>query len=117
MAPPPVSKNAPRPSVPVRSSPVNSEPTPTASRPKPTGPVDGFESGPGRAPPQRIELPVSDAELSELRKQGRGELADTVRDAQKTYAGLIARGAKLNVTTSAGNNGHPVITVVPPALA
>jgi hypothetical protein len=121
----PVTKNPPPPPPP-RTTPVKTPPPPptppstTTAKPKPTGPVDQFENGPS-GPPPRVEIskdkPVSDADIAELRKQGRGELADAVRDAQKTYADLIAKGAKLSVTNSTGNNGHPVITVVPPALA
>ena len=44
------------------------------------------------------------------------ELAGIQAQAEKTYASLIAKGAKIVVTRSAGNNGKPVVTVIPPAL-
>lgn len=43
--------------------------------------------------------------------------ARTLAEAKSSFASLVALGAKLSVTTSAGNGGRPVLTIVPPSLA
>lgn len=45
------------------------------------------------------------------------EVAALQAAAEKTYAGLIRQGARIVVSRSDGNNGKPIITVIPPALA
>ncbi|HYV46492.1 MAG TPA: hypothetical protein VFA20_16620 [Myxococcaceae bacterium] len=96
--------------------------TPPASAPLVTKPVrDTFEA----APPSKSSAPryeitqghtLSKADLAQVSKTN-PELARSISEAQQTYAPLLAKGAKLVATTSAGNGGKPVLTIVPPSLA
>jgi hypothetical protein len=45
------------------------------------------------------------------------ELAQALATARRSYAGLLAQGAKLSVIASPGNGGKPVVVLIPPALA
>lgn len=45
------------------------------------------------------------------------ELAGMQAAAERTYASLIRQGARIVVSRSEGNNGKPIVTVIPPALA
>lgn len=87
--------------------------------PATTTPVrgDGFDL----ASQSRFELgrgsTLSAADLDTLKRAGKTELAAVIANAQQSYASLLAQGAKLVVTTSAGNGGKPVVAIVPPALA
>jgi len=77
---------------------------------------DKFEA-PKSTPPS-VELTkgktLSKAELAAL---GNKDLAETVAGVQQNYKKLLDAGAKIVISTSAGNNGKPIVTVVPPALA
>ena len=55
------------------------------------------------------------AGLAELKKTN-PSLASTVDKAQKAYGDLLAKGARIVVTTPAGNGGAPVVTLVPPGF-
>ncbi len=76
---------------------------------------DTFEGG--KTPPPAIELTkgktLSKAELGAIKDK---DLAETVAGVQQNYKKLLDAGAKIVITTSAGNNGRPIVTVVPPAL-
>jgi hypothetical protein len=78
---------------------------------------DSFDSGPG---PARYEISadhkLSPAELADIRKKDPA-LAQAIQQAQVSYSSLLAQGAKIVATTSAGNGGKPVLAIVPPALA
>lgn len=94
-------------------------PSPAPAPAAPTAPSsgDGFDV----ASASRFELSqgklLSAADLAALRRAGKGELASVIDQAQRSYRGLVDQGARLVVTTSAGNGGKPVIAIVPPALA
>lgn len=97
----------------------SSGPTPAPAPAAPAAPVsgDGFDL----ASATRFEVSqgklLSAADLAALKRAGKGELASVIAQAQQSYRGLLDQGAKLVVTTSAGNGGKPVIAIVPPALA
>lgn len=93
MPPPPPIRKSPQPQ-PVRTPPPPPQPQPKQVPPPSVGSKDLFEA------------PKADRELARIKT-----------DAEKTYASLIKQGARIEVTRSAGNNGKPVITVIPPALA
>ncbi|MBL8956708.1 MAG: hypothetical protein JNK82_38395 [Myxococcaceae bacterium] len=78
---------------------------------------DTFQGGSGGPVELTSGKTVSKAELEALRKAGKVDLAETLEGVQKNYKKLLDAGAKIVVTTSAGNNGRPIVTVVPPALA
>ncbi len=114
MAPPKVGSGSPV-VVPPVTTPVN-DPAPRADATAGTAKVqDTFEAAGG---PPRFEITkghtLSEADLQKIPDK---DVRQAVRDAQKSYASLLDKGAKLVVTTSAGNGGKPVIAVVPPALA
>lgn len=71
-------------------------------------------------PPPRYEITqgrkLSPAELAQIARTN-PELSRSIGEAQQTYASHLAKGAKLIATTSAGNGGKPVLTIVPPSLA
>lgn len=96
-----------------RRQPPPEQPPP----PKPVEEVEDKFEAPKNAPPS-VELTkgktLSKAELAAL---GNKDLADTVAGVQQNYQKLLDAGAKILITTSAGNNGRPIVTVVPPALA
>jgi hypothetical protein len=82
---------------------------------------DTFEAAPTKSlGPPRYEISqghtLSKAELSQISKTN-PELARSIGEAQTSYSSLLAKGAKLIATTSAGNGGKPVLTVVPPSIA
>ncbi|HEY8210081.1 MAG TPA: hypothetical protein VIG99_21495 [Myxococcaceae bacterium] len=82
---------------------------------------DTFEAAPAKTPgPPRYEISqghtLSKAELAQISKSN-PELARSIGEAQTSYSSLLAKGAKLIATTSTGNGGKPVLTVVPPSLA
>lgn len=89
------------------------------SRPAAAAPVrDTFEPAKGASPRYEItrDRTLSKAELAQVARTS-PELARSIGEAQTSYAGLLAQGAKLIATTSAGNGGKPVLTIVPPSLA
>jgi hypothetical protein len=70
------------------------------------------------APPRTIDVgSISKDELAKL-KQTSPALARTVEQAKSTYAEFLSRTppAQITVTTSAGNGGLPVLTLVPPGF-
>lgn len=106
--------DGPGPVPPVTSPPERPE---TPAAPAAATPVaaatDAFDSG-------RIVLAkghlLAPAQLALLAKTS-PELARSVREAEVTYARLVDQGARLVVTTSAGNGGLPVLAIIPPSLA
>lgn len=70
------------------------------------------------APPRTIDVgSITRAELEKL-KQTSPALGRTVEQAKTTYADFLSRTppARLSVTTSLGNGGAPVLTLVPPGF-
>lgn len=65
--------------------------------------------------PNRV-FDVANVQPSELERLRRSQphLADTIARAKEAYGGL--QGARVLVTTSAGNGGMPVVTIVPPGF-
>jgi len=113
--PPP--RVGPRPSIPAQPRDVR-EP-PAGSQPAHVGaPVasDGFDA----ASATRFELTkdrkLSPAEIAALKRRDPA-LGLAVENAQKSFKAMLDQGAKISVTTSAGNGGKPVVTIIPPALA
>lgn len=105
---------------PVVTRPVADPPPPEVKTdaPQATAKVqDSFDSSNG---PVRVEISkdhkISDAQLKEIAKKD-PDLARSIKEAQVSYSGLLDKGAKIVATTSAGNGGKPVLTVVPPSLA
>lgn len=88
-------------------APISSTP---GVRPQPTtssgGPTRGFDVA-----------TLSPQDLAQL-KASQPALARTLEQAKTTYADVLSRTppARLVVTTSAGNGGAPVLTVVPPGF-
>jgi len=85
----------------------------------------------GRAPappPPQIKASydvgsTTPAEIAQLRRVAArtgndklSQLANTIENAKAGYGDLLAKGARIAVTTSAGNGGHPVMTVVGPGF-
>ncbi len=58
----------------------------------------------------------SAAELAQLTRKDKA-LGEAVANAQTAFKDLVAQGARISVTTSKGNGGKPVVTIIPPALA
>ena len=88
-------------------------PNAIGSRPV-TGPVTSTPA----APPRTVDVgSISKDELAKL-KQSSPALGRTVEQAKATYAEFLNRTppAKLSVTTSPGNGGSPVLTLVPPGF-
>jgi hypothetical protein len=100
---PPVSGGTSAPTAPVAST------TPVASDSFDLASASRFELSQGKT--------LSANDLATLKRAGKGELATIIGQAQKTYASLLAQGAKLVVTTSPGNGNKPVLAIVPPSLA
>lgn len=61
---------------------------------------------------------TSDADLAALRRGSATQqrLANTIQSARRSFADHIAAGGRVVVTTSAGNGGQPVLTLVPPGF-
>lgn len=70
-----------------------------------------------RASPSVVRPPPVRTPQTAAPRQADAELQRLQAQAEQTYASLIAQGARIQVTRSAGNNGRPVVTVIPPALA
>jgi hypothetical protein len=55
-------------------------------------------------------------EMKKSKDQRVRAMATTVERAQKAYASVIDGGGRVTVSTSAGNGGKPVVTLVPPGF-
>ena len=61
---------------------------------------------------------TSDADIAALRRGNATQqrLANTISNAKRSFADHIAAGGRVVVTSSAGNGGQPVLTLVPPGF-
>jgi hypothetical protein len=92
-----------------------------APPPQQARPLDSFEpvgasGAPGAPAPYSADVSqVSPAELLALEAgtPQQKRLAITIERARDAYAGLLTGGAKVVVSTPAGNGGEPVLTLVP----
>lgn len=94
------STQAPSPTTP---SPATPSPSPSTALPRGTSDVGNL------APGELARLKTS-SDPAERRR------AATIERAQSAYADHIQRGGRVLVGSSAGNGGHPVVTLVPPGF-
>jgi len=93
---------------------------PAGDAPKPdsfaTNAVTNSPSGAASGPP-KIDI-SDDAKLKQLQAGSPDDkkLASEIVNARKSYKPLLDAGAKITLTTSAGNGNAPVLTVIPKAL-
>jgi hypothetical protein len=99
-------------------------PTKAAPQPKASAPVDTFDSGavgssstsdggPAKSWDVSQVTPAEIAALKASKDPATRRLGNTLAGAKTSYADFIAAGAKIVVTTSQGNGGQPVVTLVP----
>ncbi len=114
MAPPRV---GPRPSIPTqreaRDPATTPEPTPVDS-PQRVG--DGFDVSTMTRFEISKDRQFTPQEIAAIKRRDPA-LGQAVENAQKSFKALLSQGAKISVTTSAGNGGKPVVAIIPPALA
>lgn len=89
---------------------VGGAPQKTAA-PKTTA-VDTKQPGAGAKPPESFDIAtITPKQIQELRDKKQVQLANTIENAQAAYGDFVKAnpGVKVIVTTSEGNNGHPVL--------
>src|SRR5262245_6093110 len=82
-------------------------------------PANGSSGGTTKATPPVYVVPADAATIAKLkssRDDATARLGRTLENADIAYRDLIAKGAKVYVTTSAGNGGQPVLTLVSPGF-